>query len=62
LLGLLLVVADTGAARLIKDPQLRVEVQAKLELGWWGLEQTAAHLRRTYPDQQGWHVCHEMIH
>jgi IS30 family transposase len=48
-------------ARLIQDPQLRAEVQAGLELEW-SPEQIAAHLRRTYPDRPGWHVCHETIY
>lgn len=36
-------------------------VQAGLELEW-SPEQIAAHLRRTYPDHPGWHVCHETIY
>jgi IS30 family transposase len=46
--------------RLLADPQLRAEVQARLELEW-SPEQVAAHLRRAYPDRPGWHLCHETI-
>ena len=35
-------------------------IRSKLELGW-SPEQIAAHLRLDYPDQPGWHVCHETI-
>lgn len=48
-------------ARLITDPVLRGEVQAKLELDW-SPEQITNYLRRTFPDRRGWHVCHEMIY
>lgn len=36
-------------------------VQAKLELEW-SPEQIAAHLRRTFSDRPGWHLCHETIY
>jgi hypothetical protein len=52
----------TGAQRrLLTDPLLRAEVQAKLELEW-SPEQIAAWLRTAYPDQPGRHVCHETIY
>jgi IS30 family transposase len=47
--------------RIAGDRQLRQEVQAKLELEW-SPEQIAAHLRQTFPDRPGWHVCHETIY
>ena len=47
--------------RLLRDEQLRAEVQVKLELEW-SPEQIAAHLRRTWPDRPTWHVCHETIY
>lgn len=47
--------------RIAGDEQLRRVVQAKLKLEW-SPEQIAAHLRRSYPDHPGWHVCHETIY
>ncbi|MBW0089278.1 IS30 family transposase [Pseudonocardia sp. KRD-184] len=47
--------------RLIRDPELRRLVQAKLELEW-SPEQIAAHLRIAHPDCRDWHLCHETIH
>ncbi|MFF4795640.1 IS30 family transposase [Streptomyces sp. NPDC001276] len=47
--------------RLLRDAQLRAEVQAKLELEW-SPEQIAAHLRRAWPDRPEWHLCHETIY
>ncbi|PXY16666.1 hypothetical protein BAY59_35285 [Prauserella coralliicola] len=47
--------------RMIIDPQLRAEVQAKLELEW-SPEQITHHLRTEFPDQPQWHVCHETIY
>jgi transposase, IS30 family len=48
-------------SRLIDDPGLRAQVQAKLELEW-SPEQIAAHLRAAFPDRPDWHVCHETIY
>lgn len=48
-------------SRLITDPELRTQVQAKLELEW-SPEQIAAWLRSEFPDRHGWHVCHETIY
>jgi IS30 family transposase len=47
--------------RLLADPGLRAEVQAKLELEW-SPEQIAAWLRAAYPDRPSWHVCHETVY
>ena len=47
--------------RLLAEPQLRAEVQSKLELEW-SPEQIAAHLRSAFPDRPDWHVCHETIY
>jgi hypothetical protein len=47
--------------RLLADGELRALIQAKLELDW-SPEQIAAWLRRTFPDQASWHVCHETIY
>ena len=44
--------------RLLAEPGLRAEVQAKLELEW-SPEQIAAWLRAAYPSRPSWHVCHE---
>jgi IS30 family transposase len=49
------------SGRLLADGELRSLVQAKLELEW-SPEQIAAWLRRTYPEQPRWHVCHETIY
>jgi transposase, IS30 family len=43
------------------DEQLHRVIRSKLELEW-SPEQIAAHLRLDYPDQPGWHVCHETIY
>ena len=48
-------------SRLLADPELRAEVQAKLELDL-SPEQIASHLRITFPDRPPWHVCHETIY
>lgn len=53
--------ARPGRTRLAGDVELRAVVQAKLELEW-SPEQIAAHLRMTFPDQPGWHLCHETIY
>lgn len=47
--------------RLIRDPQLRLVVQSKLELEW-SPEQVAAYLRVAHPDRRDWHLCHETIY
>ncbi|MDW5327178.1 helix-turn-helix domain-containing protein [Plantactinospora sp. KLBMP9567] len=47
--------------RLLTDSLLRAAVRAKLELEW-SPEQVAVWLRTQYPDQPGWHVCHETIY
>jgi IS30 family transposase len=47
--------------RLLRDEQLRAQVEAKLELEW-SPEQIAAWLRSAFPDRTGWHVCHETIY
>jgi IS30 family transposase len=51
----------TRWSRLAADPQLRAEVQDKLELEW-SPEQIAAWLRGTYPERTAWHLCHETIY
>ncbi|MDQ0938446.1 IS30 family transposase [Streptomyces sp. V1I1] len=48
-------------AKLAADPELRVEVQAKLDLEW-SPEQIAAHLRGRWPDRPERHLCHESIY
>lgn len=53
--------ARPGRSRLLVDQGLRVQVQAKLDLEW-SPEQIAAHLRAAFPDNAGWHVCHETIY
>jgi IS30 family transposase len=53
--------ARPGRSRLANDLELRGEVQRKLEIEW-SPEQIAAHLRVTFPDRQGWHLCHEAIY
>jgi len=53
--------ARPGRSRLAQDLELRAVVQAKLEEEW-SPEQIAAHLRIEYPDQPGWHLCHETIY
>ena len=42
-------------------PELRAEVQAKLDVQW-SPEQIAAWLRVAYPSRPEWHVCHETIY
>jgi len=49
------------APRLADHRQLRAVVQAKPELEW-SPEQSAAYLRRAFPDRPGWHVCQEPIY
>lgn len=49
------------STRLIRDPELRRLVQAKLELEW-SPEQIAAHLRVAHPGRRDWHLCHETIY
>jgi IS30 family transposase len=46
--------------RLAADPELKAEVQAKLDLEW-SPEQIAAHLRALWPDRPERHLCHETI-
>lgn len=47
--------------KLVTDPELRMEVQAKLDLEW-SPEQIAAHLRTHRPDRPDRHLCHESIY
>jgi transposase, IS30 family len=46
---------------LAREPELRQLVQDKLQEEW-SPAQIAAHLRDTYPDRPGWHLCHETIY
>src|SRR4051812_47115336 len=46
---------------LSQEPQLRQIVQDKLKEEW-SPAQIAAHLRETYPNRPGWHLCHETIY
>jgi transposase, IS30 family len=46
---------------LVRDPELREVVRAKLE-DTWSPQQIAAWLRTEYPDQPDWHLCHETIY
>ncbi|MFF0110819.1 IS30 family transposase [Streptomyces hirsutus] len=48
-------------AKLAVDPELRAEVQAKLNPEW-SPEQIAAHLRTQWPDRPERHLCHESIY
>ncbi|MFB7577225.1 IS30 family transposase [Streptomyces sp. NPDC056165] len=48
-------------AKLTVDPELRAEVQAKLDQEW-SPEQIAAHLRCRWPDHPERHLCHESIY
>ncbi|MFJ8197047.1 transposase [Streptomyces sp. NPDC096152] len=48
-------------AKLATDPELRAEVQSKLELEW-SPEQIASHLRTRWPGQPERHLCHETIY
>ncbi|MFI9616916.1 IS30 family transposase [Streptomyces sp. NPDC052023] len=48
-------------AKLAMDPELRAEVQTKLDLEW-SPEQIAAHLRTHWPDRPERHLCHESIY
>ncbi|WP_392757295.1 IS30 family transposase [Streptomyces sp. LN590] len=47
--------------KLAADPELKAEVQAKLNLEW-SPEQIAAHLRAVWPDRPERHLCHESIY
>lgn len=47
--------------KLAADPELKAEVQAKLDLEW-SPEQIAAHLRALWPDRPEWHLCHESMY
>ena len=47
--------------QLAADPELKAEVQAKLDLEW-SPEQIAAHLRTLWPDRPERHLCHESIY
>jgi IS30 family transposase len=48
-----------GRPKLASDPELKAEVQSKLDLEW-SPEQIASHLRTRWPDHPG-HLCHETI-
>ncbi|MEU1600090.1 IS30 family transposase [Streptomyces sp. NPDC005708] len=48
-------------AKLATDPELKAEVQSKLDLEW-GPEQIASHLRTRWPDHPERHLCHETIY
>ncbi|MFI9825899.1 IS30 family transposase [Streptomyces sp. NPDC052013] len=48
-------------AKLAADPELKAEVQAKLDLEW-SPEQIASHLRNRWPDRPERHLCHETIY
>ncbi|MFF4020693.1 IS30 family transposase [Streptomyces sp. NPDC001843] len=48
-------------AKLATDPELKAEVQSKLDLEW-SPEQIAAHLRTRWPDRPERHLCHETIY
>jgi len=43
------------------DPELKAEVQSKLDMEW-SPEQIAAHLRTRWPDRPERHLCHETIY
>ncbi|WP_331773377.1 IS30 family transposase (plasmid) [Embleya sp. NBC_00888] len=47
--------------KLAADPELKAEVQARLDLEW-SPEQIAAHLRALWPDRPERHLCHESIY
>ncbi|MFF3062829.1 IS30 family transposase [Streptomyces sp. NPDC057909] len=47
--------------KLAADPELKAEVQDKLNLEW-SPEQIAAHLRVLWPEQPERHLCHETIY
>ncbi len=51
----------TRPGKLQLDTELRDIVADRLALDW-SPEQIAAWLRRTYPERQSWHVCHETIY
>jgi IS30 family transposase len=48
-------------SKLATDPELRTEVQSKLDLEW-SPEQIAAHLRTRWPEHPERHLCHETIY
>ncbi|MER5200758.1 IS30 family transposase [Streptomyces sp. NPDC002755] len=48
-------------SKLATDPELKAEVQSKLDLEW-SPEQIAAHLRIRWPDRPERHLCHETIY
>ncbi|MFD8726168.1 IS30 family transposase, partial [Streptomyces sp. NPDC059629] len=48
-------------AKLATDPELKAEVQSKLDLEW-SPEQIASHLRTRWPDRPERHLCHETIY
>ena len=49
------------AGVLVRDPELREVVRAKLE-DTWSPQQIAAWLRAEHPDRPEWHLCHETIY
>jgi len=49
------------AGILVRDPELREVVRAKLE-DTWSPQQIAAWLRTEHPDRPEWHLCHETIY
>jgi IS30 family transposase len=49
------------AGVLVRDPELRELVRAKLE-DTWSPQQISSWLRTEYPERREWHVCHETIY
>jgi IS30 family transposase len=52
---------DADLAHHAMDPELKAEVQSKLDLEW-SPEQIASHLRARWPDHPERHLCHETIY
>ena len=48
-------------AKLVHKPELRAEVETKLE-GWWSPQQIATWLKQSHPDQPEMQVSHETIY
>jgi len=46
---------------LVRDPELRELVAAKLE-ETWSPQQIASWLRTEYTERRDWHICHETIY
>jgi IS30 family transposase len=49
------------AGALVRDPELRDLVRAKLE-DTWSPQQIASWLRTEHPERSEWHICHETIY